>query len=76
VSLMCETDFVARNSEFQSLALEIAMHIAAMKPANEDELLAQAYIREPDITVKDLIHKSIAKLGENIKVGEFYVLEI
>src|SRR3989338_2671175 len=28
----CETDFVARNSEFKSLAHDIAMHIVAMSP--------------------------------------------
>lgn len=32
VELLCETDFVARNSEFQELAYELAMHIAAMNP--------------------------------------------
>lgn len=32
VELQCETDFVARNEEFQALAYEIAMHVAAMKP--------------------------------------------
>lgn len=32
VKLYCETDFVARNSEFQELAKDIAMHIVAMNP--------------------------------------------
>lgn len=32
VELFCETDFVARNDEFQELAYDIAMHIAAMNP--------------------------------------------
>lgn len=32
LELKCETDFVARNEEFQTLAKELAMHIAAMKP--------------------------------------------
>ena len=33
VKLYCETDFVARNQDFQSLAKDIAMHVAAMNPA-------------------------------------------
>lgn len=33
VELRCETDFVARNEEFQAFAREIAVHIAAMYPA-------------------------------------------
>ena len=32
VVLACETDFVAKNEEFQRLAYEIAMHVAAMNP--------------------------------------------
>jgi elongation factor Ts len=32
VELQCETDFVARNEDFQVVAYEIAMHVAAMNP--------------------------------------------
>lgn len=32
VVLACETDFVSKNQEFQKLAYEIAMHVAAMNP--------------------------------------------
>jgi len=32
VELQCETDFVARNEEFQALANDIAMQVAAMNP--------------------------------------------
>lgn len=32
VELLCETDFVAKNEEFKTLARDIAMHIAAMNP--------------------------------------------
>jgi elongation factor Ts len=33
VKLYCETDFVARNEEFQELGRDIAMHVAASAPA-------------------------------------------
>lgn len=33
VSVACETDFVARNADFQELAHDLALHIAAMAPA-------------------------------------------
>jgi elongation factor Ts len=116
VDIDCETDFVARTEDFQNLAKEIAMHIAAMNPiaiSREDVppeliekekeilraeaassgkpekvvdkivegrlekffveqcLLEQAYIKNPDITVKDLIYAVIAKIGENITVRRF-----
>ena len=32
IELRCETDFVAKNSEFQELAYDLAMHIAALAP--------------------------------------------
>jgi len=34
-------------------------------------LLLQAYIRDPDKTVQDIINETIAKVGENIKVSRF-----
>ncbi len=33
LELMCETDFVARNAKFKELAHDLALHIAALKPA-------------------------------------------
>jgi elongation factor Ts len=33
VELSCETDFVARNPEFQAIARDIAMHVAASNPS-------------------------------------------
>jgi len=76
VEVLCETDFVARNMEFQKLAHDIAMHIAAMRPGDDKELLAQPFVKDPDVTVQELINQSIAKLGENIQIGRFQVLEI
>jgi len=37
----------------------------------EQCVLEQAYIKNPDITVKDFIYNTIAKLGENITVRRF-----
>ena len=112
----CETDFVARTSEFSQLAKELTMQIAAMDPLwikpedvpkevieKEKEiykkqaqelgkpekvvekivqgrlqkyftqvcLLEQPYIKDPKLKVKDLLAESVAKLGENIRVGRF-----
>jgi elongation factor Ts len=41
VEVSCETDFVARNPDFQSLVKDIAMHIAASDPR---------FIRKEDVT--------------------------
>lgn len=39
-------------------------------------LLQQQYIKDPTVTVKDIIIQTIAKTGENIKVGRFCRYEI
>jgi len=76
LSVLCETDFVARTDEFKHLAHEIAMQIAAMNPENNEELLKQEYIRDGNKTIKDLVKENIAKLGENIQIGEFSRISI
>jgi len=92
VKLHCESDFVARNTEFQELGRDIAMHIAAMSPEvlraediseekegqskEERALLTQAFIKNPEQTIAELVSEKIAKIGENIQVGEFSRLEI
>ena len=58
------------------MAHEIAMQIAAMNPENNEELLKQEYIRDGNKTIKDLVKENIAKLGENIQIGEFSRISI
>ena len=45
LELNCESDFVARTSDFQELLRDIAMHIAAVDPR---------YVRREDVTAEDL----------------------
>lgn len=76
LEINCETDFVARNEKFKELAHDISMHIAAMNTQDLEELLSQPFIKDESKTIKDLITDAIAKLGENIKIGKFFRLEI
>jgi elongation factor Ts len=71
MELLCETDFVAKNNDFKTLAKDIAMHIAAMNPDTPEDLLKQEFIREPEKTIEELIKSNVQKFGENIDVGEF-----
>jgi len=68
IHLACETDFVARTSEFKKLAKELAMQVAAMDPQSVEELLDQEYIRDPGKKISDLVAELAAKTGENTKV--------
>lgn len=75
LKLLCETDFVAKNPDFQKLSHELCLQIAAVNP-EEKPLLEQVWIKDETKTVKDLIDEAIAKIGENIMVGEFKRIEI
>ncbi len=37
----------------------------------ESCLMNQAYVRDPDITIEDLLNEMIAKIGENISINRF-----
>lgn len=76
LDLRAETDFVVRSDPFRKLAHELAMQIAASAPANVDELLNQPYIKDEAKPVKDIVNDVIAKVGENIRVGKFYRIEV
>lgn len=71
VELLCETDFVAKTSDFQNLAHELSLQIASMNPKDVKELLKQEYIRDPSVTIENLVKQVIGKLGENITVARF-----
>jgi len=74
LELNCETDFVAKNQDFQQLAHELCLQIAAM--GEKIPLLKQPWIKDETRTIKDLIDEYIAKLGENIIVKRFARYEL
>ena len=76
VEVNCETDFVARNENFKEFVHEIALHVAASDAKSVSELLIEKYFRDETTTIEELLHETIAKIGENIKIKRFekYVL--
>lgn len=84
VELLCETDFVAKNEDFKTLAREIAMHVAAINPQfvrNEDvgedekqkamEVFAEEVKGKPDnIKEKILEGKLSSFFGEKILLSQ------
>jgi elongation factor Ts len=114
VEVNCESDFVAKTPEFQTLVKEIAMQIAAANPrcvsredvpaevieqerqiyatqsADKPEVVVkkivegklekfyrdiclneQAWVRDPNRTITDLLGEYVAKLGEKIEIRRF-----
>ncbi|MDH5656842.1 MAG: translation elongation factor Ts [Spirochaetia bacterium] len=116
LQLNCETDFVARNEEFEALGKDICMQIAASSPIGVTEkdidqsvieresaifkeqlqnegkkpeqiekilpgkvkkfyseivLMHQPFIKDPKVSIEDLVKQYIAKFGENITIARF-----
>lgn len=67
VELKCETDFVAKNAEFQALAAQIAAHVAAGGSADRDALLTEPVADGQ--TVAEAITALAATIGEKLELG-------
>jgi elongation factor Ts len=65
VALGCETDFVAKNDDFQALGSEILKVAFENKPANVDELKQQ---KSGQLTIGEKVTELIGKIGEKIDV--------
>lgn len=87
VELLCETDFVARNEDFQKLGYEIAMHVAAMNPLfktsdeidegakkNAQEVFAEEVKDKPeDMQVKILEGKMASYFKDKVLMEQSYI---
>ena len=71
VELDCETDFVANNDEFKTLAYDLAMHICATAPANLEALMLEPFIKDESRSIKQLIENATQKFGERIELVRF-----
>ena len=70
VKVNSETDFVAKNEEFQELVKNIASQVIASNPADVDALLASEFAGS-GATIKDMLTEKIAKIGENMNLRRF-----
>ncbi len=69
----CETDFVAREPDFQSFAANVAKVALEHRPASTDALMALSL--ENGSSIDETRRALIAKIGENISVRRFAILE-
>jgi elongation factor Ts len=73
VEVNCETDFVAKTEDFQSMARDIAMHVAASNPlyVRADEISAETLEREKSIYREQLtVEKKPEKIWDKIIEGK------
>ena len=71
VRLSCETDFVAKNSEFVDLANQIADLAITNKPANLEGLKALPF---GDATIGERLVEEMGKIGEKIDVSAYKII--
>ena len=121
VELNSETDFVAKNPEFQRLAKDVAMHVASAAPVavsaddipaaevereravylaqvaeegkpekvrdrivegklqkwfKESSLLDQEFVKDPELTVRELVEAVSAKTGEKVSIARFVRFQV
>ena len=75
VEVNSETDFVAKNEEFQEMVKNIAKQVIVTNPADVDTLLASKFVDNDAVTIKDIITEKIAKIGENMTMRRFVRFE-
>lgn len=121
IEVNSETDFVAKNQEFQDFVKDLAMQVAAQNPQyvrpeevpaeviekekeilkaqalnegkpekiidkmvegrikkfyDENCLIKQSFIKNPDKTIEDILNEKIAKIGENLVIRRFVRYEV
>ncbi|HLS35353.1 MAG TPA: translation elongation factor Ts [Bacillota bacterium] len=69
----CETDFVTKNEQFQTLLSDLGKHLVTEKPETVEEALGQKFNGTED-TVEDTINSAIATIGEKISLRRFALL--
>jgi elongation factor Ts len=68
IALNCETDFVAKNEEFQTLGRLIVETAFSNKPADKEALLS---IKIDGLTLSERIVELVGKIGEKLEVSEY-----
>jgi elongation factor Ts len=77
IDLRCETDFVARNEEFQTLASELLDQVLAFGQEGQLELLLQQpSLHDPPLTVEKRIELVMGKTGERIALQNYALARV
>ena len=71
VEVNCETDFVAKNDEFQGFVEAVANQVVDSEAADLDAFMAEAWEADTTKTVKDALVEKIAVIGENLNIRRF-----
>lgn len=71
VEVNSETDFVAKNEEFQEFVDAVVNQVADSDAADMDAFMAEAWAADTTKTVKDALIEKVAVIGENLNIRRF-----
>ena len=71
VEVHSETDFVAKNEEFQGFVDAVVNQVADSDAADMDAFMAEAWAADTTKTVKDALVEKVAVIGENLNIRRF-----
>lgn len=75
VEVNSETDFVAKNAEFQGFVKAVVNQAIATESKDMDAFMAEAWNEDASKTVRDALTEKIAVIGENLNIRRFEKLE-
>ena len=71
VEVNSETDFVAKNSDFQAYVEDVAVQALETSAADMDAFLAEPWKKDSSKTVKEALIEKVAVIGENLSIRRF-----
>ena len=71
VEVNSETDFVAKNEEFQEFVAAVAKQALNTQAEDMDAFMAETWNADTSMTVKDALVAKVAKIGENLNIRRF-----
>ena len=75
VEVNSETDFVAKNADFNAYVEEVAQQALNTKATDIDAFLAESWTKDTSKTVADVLAGQVAIIGENLKIRRFAQVE-
>ena len=68
ITLQCETDFVAKNEDFQGLGNKIAATAGASDAKSVEDVLSLVIVGQ---SISDLLTENMGKIGEKLEIGTY-----
>lgn len=71
VEVNSETDFVAKNAQFQTYVADVAAQALASESNDMEAFLAQTWAKDTSLTVEQMLSSQISVIGENMNIRRF-----